>query len=211
MFEQYIDSIPFTSYDFSLKEEEKDPNASVPNITDNGEWLIFMYHNILKMKQIDQNDDGYKHWSKKLSEGETRQNVENYFRQVAAQENQKNRKIDFEEILDPADKGKRILFVMPESIGDIYLCTALLESIKETYPDHNLYFATKKDYFSIIEGNPYVHRIIEYIPQMDSLLWLEGHGDHQGYFEIAFLPHIGTQKMLNYLHNGKDKIAFDIK
>lgn len=211
IFENYIDSIPLTAYDFSLKEEEKDPNVVVPNIADNGEWLLFMYHNILKMRQVDSNDDGFKHWSKKLAEGESRQNIENYFRQVAAQENQKNRKIDFEELLDPNDKGKRILFVMPESIGDIYLCTALLESIKETYPDYNLYFATKKEYFSILEGNPFVHRTIEYIPQMDSLLWLEGHGNHQGYFEIAFLPHIGTQKMLNYLHNGKDKIAFDIK
>ena len=211
MFEQYIDSIPFTTYDFSLKEEEKDPNAAIPNITDNGEWLIFMYHNILKMKQVDQNEDGYKHWMEKLSKGETRQNVENYFRQIASQENQKNRKVDFEDILDPADKGKRILFVMPESIGAIYLCTSLLESIKETYPDHNLYFATKKEHFCILEGNPHIHRMLEYIPQMDNLLWLEGYGNHQGYFEIAFLPHIGTQKMLNYLHNGKDKIAFDIK
>ena len=46
---------------------------------------------------------------------------------------------------------------------------------------------------------------------MDNLLWLEGHADHQGYFEIAFLPHIGTQRLLNYLHNGKDKIEFEIK
>lgn len=210
-FESYIDSIPFTNYDFSLKEEEKNPNAIIPNIKDNAEWVLFMYHNILKMPQVNEHDDGFKHWIKRLSEGENRQTIENYFRQVAAQENQKNRKIDFEEILDPNDKGKRILFVMPESIGDIYLCTALLESIKETYPEYNLYFATKKDYFSVIEGNPNIHRIIEYIPQMDSLLWLEGYGNHQGYFEIAFLPHIGTQKMLNYLHNGKDKIAFDIK
>ena len=46
---------------------------------------------------------------------------------------------------------------------------------------------------------------------MDQILWLEGQGDHEGYFEIAFLPHIGTQRFLDYLHNGKTKIQFDIK
>jgi len=210
-FEQYLDSIPFTSYDFSLKEEEKDPHASIPQINDNSQWLIYLYHNILKMRSVNEQDDGHKHWMKRLSEGDSRQNIENYFRQVAAQENQKNKKIDFESLLDPNDKGKRILFVMPESIGDVYLSTALFESIKDTYPDYNLYFATKKENFSVVEGNPYIHKILQYIPQMDNLLWLEGYGSHEGYFEIAFLPYIGTQKVLNYLHNGKDKIAFDLK
>lgn len=148
---------------------------------------------------------------KRLAEGDNRNNIEKYFRQVAQQENQKNKKIDFEEILDPNDKGRRILFVMPESLGDVFLSTALLQSLKETYPNYNLYFATKKENFSILKGNPYIHRILEYIPQMDNLLWLEGKGNHNGYFEIAFLPCIGTQKMLNYIHNGKDKIAFDLK
>lgn len=211
IFESYLDSIPFTNYDFSLKEEEKDPNAVIPQINDNSQWLIYLYHNILKMRSVDENDDGHKHWMKRLAQGDTRQNIENYFRQVAVQENQKNKKISFDELLDPNDKGRRILLVMPESIGDVFLVTSLFESIKETYPDHNLYFATKKEYFTVVEGNPYLHKVIQYIPEMDNLLWLEGYGSHEGYFEIAFLPHIGTQKVLNYLHNGKDKIAFDIK
>jgi hypothetical protein len=46
---------------------------------------------------------------------------------------------------------------------------------------------------------------------MDNLLWSEGFGEHKGYFDITFLPYIGTQRILNYLHNGKDKIDFDIK
>ena len=46
---------------------------------------------------------------------------------------------------------------------------------------------------------------------MDQLLWLEGAGDHNGYFEIAFLPHAGTQRFLDYVHNGKTNIQFDIK
>ena len=46
--------------------------------------------------------------------------------------------------------------------------------------------------------------------KFDDLLFLEGSGDHPGFFDIAFLPVIGTQKMFNYQHNGRDRIQFDL-
>ena len=100
---------------------------------------------------------------------------------------------------------------MPESIGDIYMSTALFKNIKKQYPDYNLYVAVKPEYFEILEADPHIHKLIQYIPQMDQILWLEGQGDHKGYFELAFLPHAGTQRFLDYLHNGKTNIQFDIK
>ena len=130
---------------------------------------------------------------------------------MANKENQENKKTSFGEILGSEGVENRILYVMPESIGDIYLSTSLFESIKKQYPNKNLYVATKPEYFDILKGNPYIHKVIPYISQMDQLLWLEGAGDHNGFFEIAFLPHIGTQRVFNYQHNGKDKIAFDLK
>ena len=209
--EEFIDSCPEVNYDFSLKEEEKDQYAQVPNIENNSEWLTYLYHNILKMKHVDQNDDGHKYWMQEFSKGAKRQDIENYFRNVAAQENQKNKKIEFEDLLDKEDKGKRILYVMPESIGDIYMSTALFENIKKQYPEHNLYVSVKPEYFEILQGNPYIHKLLQYTPQMDQLLWLEGAGNHSGYFEIAFLPFAGTQRFLDYIHNGKTKIQFEIK
>ena len=71
--------------------------------------------------------------------------------------------------------------------------------------------ATEKENFDVLHGNPNIHKIIPYIPQMDNLFWLEGHGEHKGYFEVAYLPYIGTQKIFNYQHNGLDKIALDLK
>ncbi|NBW17773.1 MAG: hypothetical protein EBR82_58330 [Caulobacteraceae bacterium] len=208
---EFIDNCPFTDYDFSLQEEEKNPFCQIPEIKNDAEWLTFMYHNILRMKDVDNNDDGHKYWMNEISKGAKRQDIENYFRQVATQENQKNKKIDFVDLLDKDDEGKRILYVMPESIGDIYISTALFENIKKQYPNHNLYVATKPEYFEILQGNPYIHKLLQYMPQMDQLLWLEGVGDHKGYFEVAFLPHAGTQRFLDYLHNGKTNIQFDIK
>ena len=99
---------------------------------------------------------------------------------------------------------------MPESIGDVFLSTSLFKSIKELYPDYNLYVSTKPENFEVLDGNKYIHKTIPYTQQMDSLLWLEGQGSHKGYFEIAFLPFSSTQRFLTYLHNGKDKVAYNI-
>ena len=115
-----------------------------------------------------------------------------------------------EEYLDKDDKGSRILIVMPESIGDVYLTTSILPNIKKLYPDHNLYFATKEEYHEVLDGNPHVHKVIPYMREMENLIALEGQGEKEGSFEIAFLPFIGTQRNLNYMHNGKDKIQFDL-
>jgi len=209
-FEKFIDEAPFTKYDFSQKEEEKDPYYQIPPDLEDEKWILEMYHHILKMKNIDEEDQGVKYWLDELKRGADRNSVENFFRQTAAKDNQKNQKVDFNDLLDKDDKGKRILYVMPESIGDVYNSTSLFKSIKENHPDYNLYVATQPQYFEILEGNPHVHKILTYTPQMDNLLWLEGSGDHEGYFEIAFLAHLGTQRMLNYLHNGKDKIAYEL-
>ena len=211
--EEFVDSCQITDWEKvnAKKSSSKDPYAKIPEIKDNSEWILHMYHNILKMDQVDDKDDGYKHWMDQLVKGAKRDDIEKYFRQVALQENQKSNNLDFEDLLDKTDKGKRILYVMPESIGDIFMSTALFKNIKSQYPNHNIYVATKPEYFEILEGNPYIHKVIQYYPQMDQILWLEGQGDHEGYFEIAFLPHIGTQRFLDYLHNGKTKIQFDIK
>jgi len=207
--ESIIDEMPEVDWDFNFEVEEKNADYTPPNIKDNSEWVIDLYKNILKI-DLDSTDDGHKHWMKRLSENMPREDVLKYFKQVATQDNQKNQKIDFIELLDKDDEGGRLLISMPQSIGDIYLCTSLLKNIKETYPDYNIYFATKPEYFDILDGNPYIHKVIPYSKGLDSLPSMEGQGNHKGFFEVAFLPFIGTQRMLNYMHNGKDKIQFNL-
>ena len=206
--EDFIDSCPEVDKNLSFTIEEKDPYHVVPDIKDNGEWILYLYKNILKAKDLNKEDDGYKYWMNELQKGTKRNDIENYFRQVAIQDNNKTKTISFEDILDKDDDGKRLLYVMPESIGDVFLSTSLFKSIKEQYPNYNLYVSTKPEYFEVLEANPYIHKVIQYISQMDSLTWLEGIGSHKGYFEIAFLPHSQTQRFLTYLHNGKTNIAY---
>jgi hypothetical protein len=198
-------------FNFSLnRKNNPNPDAVVMSNSDNRMWIKSLYKLILDRDVTDQ-DEGLIHWLQKLEQNVPKDQIENYFRQVAKQDLSKDNPINFEDLLDKTDKGKRILYVMPESIGDIYISTSLFKNIKQQYPEYNLYVATKPEYFEILEGNPYIHRTLEYIPQMDQLLWLEGVGDHEGFFEIAFLAHLGTQRMLDYLHNGKTNIQFNLK
>lgn len=140
-----------------------------------------------------------------------RQQVIEYFRHVARQENSKHEQIDFGETLDKNDKN-RILVVLPESAGDIILATSLFKSIRERYPrpEWTFYFATKQEYFELVDSNPYVDKLIPYIPQMDQLLWMEGSGGHKGYFTVVYPIHFGTQRLLNYVHNGSDMHGLDL-
>jgi len=211
-FEEFIDSSDFADYNnISINQEPQDPLCKIPFIENNSEWLKTLYAKILKRPEVDENDDGHKYWMQELAKGQKREEIEKYFRQVAWQENEKNKKIEFKDLLDKDDDGKRILYVIPEDESDVFMSSSLFPSIKRLYPDYNLYIATKNEYFDVLDGNPYVHKVIPFVPQMENQIWCEGNKDFEGYFEIAFLPYIGTQKILNYLHNGKDKIEFDIK
>lgn len=201
--EEFIDKLPATEYDFSFDEIQKDPFCEIEDIKNNSEWIKQLYTKILKRPEVDENDDGHKYWMDQLAKGIQRIDIEKYFRHVAEQENRKNKTIKFEDLLGKDDKGKRILYVMPETEKDLFLSTSLFESIKNTYPSYNLYVATKPDLFDILDGNKNIFKVIQYIPQMDSLLWLEGYGNHEGFFEIAFLPHLTTNKLIDYTHNGK--------
>jgi glycosyltransferase involved in cell wall biosynthesis len=116
----------------------------------------------------------------------------------------------FDDFLDKDDEGRRLAVVIPQSEEDVFLVNSLLTNIKEVYQDYNIYFITKPEYFELIEDHPAVYRMIPYQDGIDNLHLLEGKGDHKGYFEIAFLPHITTQKHFGYHHNGKDKIQFKL-
>ena len=67
-----------------------------------------------------------------------------------------------------------------------------------------------KEYKSIIDGNPYVDKWLEYRPEMDNALWLEGSAHNKGFFDVAYTQHCYTQKMISPSRNGLDKLDFPI-
>lgn len=211
LFEQFIDSLEPTRFDWQFKIEDKDPNAQIEDIPNNKEWIVSLYHKILKATDVTDSHKDVLEWTAKLEEGANRKNIEAFFRKTAYEDNARNKRVEFSEILDKDDAGKRILIVMPEAIGDLFMLTSLFQSAKTQYPNYNLYIATKPENFDVLKGNPHVHKVIPYIPQMESQTWLEGIGGHKGYFELAFLPFIHTQRQLNYLNNSQTNIAFNLE
>jgi len=205
-FEDFIDSCePTDESIYELIDNKKDYLAVIdPNLS-TGEWLDELYKNVLGSEGDDQ---GKSYWAGEISKGRSRSDVEAYFRQVAYKEISENQ--DIKDFIDEDDKGKRILYVVPESAGDVYMATSLFDSLKKAYPNYNLYVATNPQYFDILDGNPNIHKVIPYFNAMDNLLEMEGRGDHEGYFEVALLPHINVQRQLTYTHNAKDKIMFKL-
>jgi glycosyltransferase involved in cell wall biosynthesis len=207
--ESFLDSCEPTKFDFSDQEPQKNPNAQVEDIQDSAKWLIGLYRDILK-NDLDETDSGHQYWMQQIKGGMPRQQIVDYFRQVAFKHNQEQTRVEFKDQFNKEDK-KRVLVVLPESIGDVYLATSLLESIRDRYPrpDWGLYFATKPEYFEVLDGNPFIDKVLPYSQEFDNLLFLEGMGNHEGFVDIAYLLHVPTQRFLTYVHRGCDSL--DIK
>ena len=208
-FEEFIDSLDATNYDFEGQQPENQkrnfPDAYVPNIESDSEWVLTLYKTILSTDNHT-NDDGYKTWMNSLSSNVPRSQIEEYFRKVARDHNAKFFPVKMEDLVSDDDEGKRIVYVMPDSSVDVFLSTSLFKSIKEKYPDYNLYVSTKQEYYHILQGDENIHKVIPYSTQFDASLAQEGVGENKGLFEIVLSPYLTTQKINNYIHNGKDKI-----
>ena len=187
---------------WDLPQKQNNPNYEVPNIEKDADWIVDLYQNILGEK-IDHNSQGCLHWCDRLKSDLNREQVLNHFRGVASKVEQKI--IDISEVLDKDDEGRRIAVVIPQSAGDVLMVNSLLNNLKELYPDHNIYFVTQPQFFELVNDHPAVHKTIPYSTVFDNLFFLEGQGSHKGYFELAFLPFVTTQRHFTYQHNGKDR------
>ncbi|MAF25104.1 hypothetical protein CL634_05965 [bacterium] len=225
--EEFIDTASYVDKDIYNVKSKKNPQAEIDPSLQDKEWLFSMYKKILDMN-VDEKDAGHLYWMGELGKNTARENVETFFRETAKKDLKEVESID--DLWDKEEEGKKILYVIPESAGDVFLATGLFDSLKEQYPDYKLYVATRPQFVSIMEGNPHVHKVIEYDPRMETIHLMEGWGsrptedivyvegipqrdvsNHEGYFDICFLSHVNTQRISCYTHNGLDKIAFDIK
>lgn len=207
-YEEFIDSCPFIDWEAfkNRKIESKNPNAIIPNIEDNKEWLKTLYKEILKMDVTD-DDSGLVSWLNNLQNGQSRQDIENFFRNTGHSENLKlnlNNQ-SFESLIDN-NGNKKLLIVLKESIGDIIISTAIIDSIKKAYPEYDLYFGTSPQYFDILSGNPNIYKCLPWIDVMDSEIWATGQGKSKGLFDAYINLGITTQRQLNYLTNNRIKL-----
>ena len=182
--ENFLDSCKVIDKDNYPKTEKLDPNAEIPPCKNATEWLKLLYKNILKTK-VTSRDEGLVHWLGKLSEGATQQQVEQYFRDVASSDNLSSIKKSLIEEL--SSNKKRILYLMPEGELDLFVSTSLFSSIKEIYPDHDLYVACQPNLKAFIFGDENIHKILDWKDQFANALNLK---DEEGckLFEVVYTP-----------------------
>lgn len=211
--EKILDAMPEVNWDgFSFEVPPKDEQWKLPDnykSLPEEDFITMLYREVLKMEE-GTNGDGRKNWRTQLANGVPREQVHEFFLKAAFEENQKNRKIDFWDLLDRSRPNKRALLVIKESIGDCLLVTQLFESFHAANPGVDLYIATEPKYFDVFVGNPYVHKILPYQGPLEQEMAMTGAGMEAKdmYFHYFLHPAIGSQRLLNYLNS--PETAYDL-
>ena len=182
--EKFLDSCKAIDKDNYPKSEKLDPHAKIPPCKNATQWLKELYKNILKTK-VTSKDEGLVHWLNKLAEGASQQQVEEYFRNVASSSNSKAVKKSLIEQL--SDNKKRILYLMPEGELDLFVSTSLFSSIKELYPEHDLYVACQPNLRGFIFGDENIHKILDFNEQFNNVVNLKDEEGNQ-LFETVYTP-----------------------
>ena len=208
--EELLDSLPLSEYKYEPKvaRRQSNPAAQVQNLSDNKEWILSLYKNILG-RDVAEDDDGVKYWLGQIGNNAPRANIEDYFRKVAQDEF--NKSITLDSFLGPESADDRMLITMPESLGDCLYLTCLLKDARELYAHKKIYVATKPQFMEVF--TPLVGRLIDYVipyaPELDNAYGLEGSAGAKKYFDIVLLAHGMTQRLLSYAHNGNDVSKID--
>jgi|TARA_Y100000289_G_scaffold39202_1_gene38689 glycosyltransferase involved in cell wall biosynthesis len=179
--ENIIDEMPEIDWDFDLSFKSRNADYDPPAIESNKDWVINLYKNILN-KDVDENDDGHKHWMHRLSNDMNRNQVLEYFKSVARKENNENNRVDFASLIEDNDNKKAIMICGGDE-NLVFAATSLFESFHENYQNTDLYFSCHPKFVNILKGNDHVKKIIPYDQNMENELLMIGHQNHKGYFD----------------------------
>ena len=203
-FENLFDSFPHVDYVFESKKLKCDPFYDPDINLQDKEWVESLYSNILTK----QDPAGVVHWMQRLKADLKRSDVLNYFRKVALSENQNSFLDEMLSSLKENKDSKKIAFIQPNGVEEIIIATSLVTSIKKTYPDYDIYFFTRNEYFDLINSHPDVKKVLNYFNKMDDPLFFEGKGANNKYFDIVFAPYLSINN--NYFRNAEDIIQYNI-
>ena len=203
-FENLFDSFPHVDYVFENKKLKCDPFYDPDVNLQDKEWVESLYCNILTK----QDPAGVIHWTQRLKADLKRSDVLNYFRKVALSENQNSFLDEMLSSLKENKDSKKIAFIQPSGVEEIIIATSLVTSIKKIYPNYDIYFFTRNEYFDLINSHPDVKKVLNYFNKMDDPLFFEGKGANNKYFDIVFAPYLSINN--NYFRNAEDIIQYNI-
>lgn len=206
--------------DIELKSLPEERYADDNELSDK-EFIEQCYLNIVSGKKPDA--DGMRTWSQALEKSgppgtdgnkKCRAQLEAWFRQKVEKENdeKKLKANPTAALVNPVDRIKplldesdtfRILYAIPETFGDVFVSTGVINSLKKLHPNASIYVATQEKHFGILKDNPDVHKCIPYEEAMLNYRTFEKWGPAgNNLFDIVFNPYIVTQKIPHWIHNG---------
>jgi ADP-heptose:LPS heptosyltransferase/glycosyltransferase involved in cell wall biosynthesis len=106
--------------------------------------------------------------------------------------------------LDIRPGQRTLLYTMPMSAGDVFVSTAVVDSLKKKFPDHRIFFATSPQYNDILRDNPDIDRVIPWEQWMADVPLLER------MFTQVFTPNLAIQTLsANWVRGGKGRRLAD--
>lgn len=203
-FEDLFDSLPYIDYEFKNKKTQCNPFFEPDSNLSDKDWIESLYTNILD--KID--TAGVEHWINRLKTDLKRSDILTYFRKTAIQTNQKTFLDDMLESLNKSSNKKKIAYIQPDGAEEIIISTSIISSIKKAYPDHDIYYFTKSEYFDLINSHPDIVQVLNYFDKMNDVLFFEGRGSNTKYFDMVFAPYLSIRN--NYYRNAQDNLQYNV-
>ncbi len=104
------------------------------------------------------------------------------------------------EQLKVPEGARTLLYTMPMSAGDVLVSTAIVNSLKKKFPDHQIFFATDGKYSGLLKDNPDIARVIQFEKWMMDVPFCEN------VFDEVYTPNLAVQMTTsNWVHGGKGR------
>jgi heptosyltransferase-2 len=65
------------------------------------------------------------------------------------------------------EEYKKILIIRLSSLGDVVLTTPVIKALKKKFPQSEIYFLTKENYFEVLKNNPHLSSVIRFNPDKE--------------------------------------------
>ena len=82
-----------------------------------------------------------------------------------------------------------------------------MPELKKTYPTHKIYFCTLPQFQELLDDNEFIDKFIPYHDSLNNALYLEGLGNHEGFFDLAFIPENCVDLKAIGHHNGNFQLT----
>lgn len=181
--EEFLDSIPFTDYDFNFSNE-KNEHYPMPDITDNVEFVIDLYKNILNF-DVNVNPQELEGALMLFKQGLNQEQVYERFINIAKEYNKKGKQVDLKDLLEDNGK-KRILFVEPGGFGDCIDSATTIQGLEKKFPAQEWDYYVGTVHPDMFEHIPFITKCIPYDTFLEDVFAMEGAENHKGFFDMAF-------------------------